>query len=166
MEISVFNITIGTSGAVFSMFLLKMAQEIKKYHKHVNNPIAWAKALESGINGITSLSGAVPGDRTVVDALAPALKQMAEILLSKSGKTFSDITPETISSIDIGHIKLSELAKRVASAAEDGANSTKQMVPKKGRASYLGDKVIGTPDPGATSVSLMLNAWYSYLNKQ
>lgn len=92
-------------------------------------PGAWGAALRAGCDGIQALGGAAPGDCTMLDALAPAAAA-----LSASG-----------------------LDAAVA-AAEAGADATAAMLPRRGRASYLGDRALGHADPGARAVALWLRS--------
>jgi dihydroxyacetone kinase-like protein len=92
-------------------------------------------AIEGGIAGIVALGRAVPGDKTMLDALAPAL----EVLRTAP----ADLSTEV-------------LLAAVAQAAEDGATATIPLVARKGRASYLGERSAGHLDPGAASSALMI----------
>lgn len=78
------------------------------------------------------------GDKTMVDALTPAVQAMREALQNGAG--------------------IVEALERAASAAEQGMKDTIPMLAKKGRASYLGERSIGHQDPGATSTYLLLRA--------
>ena len=82
-------------------------------------------AFDAGTAAIMELGGAKPGDRTMVDALAPAADAW-----KKSG-SFAD----------------------AAKAADAGAKATSDMLPALGRASYLGKRALGHPDGGATAVA-------------
>jgi dihydroxyacetone kinase len=90
----------------------------------------WAQALEQGCQAISELGGAKPGDRTMLDALVPFVKAL---------QTREDL--------------LAALA-----AADRGVEATAQMKPRLGRSSYLGDRVLGHPDPGAKAVAIWLRA--------
>jgi phosphoenolpyruvate---glycerone phosphotransferase subunit DhaL len=93
-------------------------------------------ALEAGLDGIVRLGAAVDGDKTMVDAWAPAVEA-----LRRNGKG----DPAT--------------ALRLArTAAEAGATRTVPMQARKGRASYLGPRSVGHQDPGATSTALVFAA--------
>lgn len=98
----------------------------------------WAAAFEAGLQGVINRGKAQLGDKTMVDALAPALQALKEAL--GNGVSFS------------------QALKRSADAAERGMKGTVPMVAKKGRASYLGERSAGHQDPGATSSFLMLRA--------
>jgi dihydroxyacetone kinase len=90
----------------------------------------WAQALEQGCQAISELGGAQPGDRTMLDALVPFVKalQSRESLLA------------------------------AVAAADRGVADTAQMKARLGRSSYLGDRVLGHPDPGAKAVAIWLRA--------
>ena len=95
-------------------------------------------ALDAGVDGVVDLGAAAPGDKTMVDALKPAVDAL------RGG-------------LDAGAPLDSALAA-AAAAAEDGARATVPMQARKGRASYLGERSIGHQDPGATSAALIMRA--------
>ena len=95
-------------------------------------------ALDAGVDGVVDLGAAAPGDKTMVDALRPAVDAMRDRL-------------------DAGAPLDSALAA-AAAAAEDGARATVPLQARKGRASYLGERSIGHQDPGATSAALIMRA--------
>ncbi len=95
-------------------------------------------ALEAALAGVQQLGAAREGDKTMVDALAPATR------------TFSKAITEGASQDDA----LSSLAE----AASAGATATISMQALKGRASYLGPRSVGHEDPGAASTALILAA--------
>jgi dihydroxyacetone kinase len=98
----------------------------------------WAHAFRAAVEAISDLGGAKAGDRTMLDALFPAVSAYEEALTSGSP---------------------AHRAWEVAvSAAQQGAQNTAQMTPKAGRASYLGTRAVGSPDAGAVAVSLWLAA--------
>jgi len=97
-----------------------------------------AHALDAAIDGVVELGAAAPGDKTMVDALAPAARALHEAL--EAGKSLSDAV------------------EAAANAAQDGAASTVPMQARKGRASYLGERSIGHQDPGATSAAIIIGA--------
>jgi dihydroxyacetone kinase-like protein len=96
---------------------------------------ALAAALDTGLAGVCDLGAAAPGDKTMVDALAPANDALRAAL--DDGAT------------------LDQAAEAAAEAAEEGARATVPMQARKGRASYLGERSIGHQDPGATSAALI-----------
>ena len=97
---------------------------------------AFASALRDSLAAIQKLGAAAPGDKTMVDALGPAVE------------AFERAVPEG----------LAAAAAAAASAAEAGAKETTALQARKGRASYLGPRSVGHQDPGATSTALVLRA--------
>jgi len=87
-------------------------------------------ALQRGAQAVTRVGGAEVGDRTFLDALVPA----ADALLA--GRSLDD----------------------AARAADQGAGSTAQLVGRRGRSRYLGQRALGAPDPGAVAVALLVEA--------
>jgi phosphoenolpyruvate---glycerone phosphotransferase subunit DhaL len=94
----------------------------------------WTAAVEAGVKGVQARGKAEPGDKTMVDALLPAVDALRE-----GGE-------------------LAEALDRSARAAEAGMKETIPMEARKGRASYLGPRSVGHQDPGATSSYLLLRA--------
>jgi phosphoenolpyruvate---glycerone phosphotransferase subunit DhaL len=95
-------------------------------------------ALAAGLAGVVELGAAEPGDKTMVDALGPAIDALRKAL-------------------DAGS-PLDEALAAAADAAESGARATVPMQARKGRASYLGERSVGHQDPGATSTALIMRA--------
>jgi dihydroxyacetone kinase-like protein len=95
-----------------------------------------AAALEAALAGIKQRGKAEAGDKTMVDALEPAVE---------AAKGAADGSA-------------AEVFRAAAEAAEQGAESTVDLVAKRGRASYLGQRSAGHRDPGATSTQLLLDA--------
>jgi triose/dihydroxyacetone kinase / FAD-AMP lyase (cyclizing) len=126
----------GTSGPLYAMLLLRAATFLRS-----NDPEAaatWAEALRAGADGIGELGGAAVGDRTMLDALVPASEALT-------------------SGLHAGHSSMVALSEAVA-AADRGAEATASMSPRRGRSSYLGDRALGHPDPGAVAVATWLRA--------
>ena len=96
----------------------------------------WAAALESAINGVIARGKANPGDKTMIDALLPALAALKQAVADGS--------------------EMGDALRRSAAAAEQGMKDTIPLVARKGRASYLGERSAGHQDPGATSSYLIL----------
>ncbi|MGW4486505.1 dihydroxyacetone kinase subunit DhaL [Amycolatopsis sp. NPDC004368] len=92
--------------------------------------------LEAALEGVQARGKAVGGDATMVDALIPAVSAAA----AASGSA-------------------AEVLIAAADAADRGAESTVDLVPRKGRASYLGERAVGHMDPGARSTALLLRAF-------
>jgi phosphoenolpyruvate---glycerone phosphotransferase subunit DhaL len=102
---------------------------------------AWPElvtALDEAIAGVVDLGAAQIGDKTMVDALQPAVDALRAGVEAGDG--------------------LDTALGAAAQAADDGARATVPMQARKGRASYLGERSIGHQDPGATSAALVIRA--------
>jgi dihydroxyacetone kinase-like protein len=97
-----------------------------------------ADALDAALAAVVELGAAERGDKTMVDALAPAVDAYRTALA--------------------GGASLGGALDAARAAAEDGMRATVPMLARKGRASYLGERSIGHQDPGATSTALILAA--------
>ena len=97
-----------------------------------------ATALDAALGAVVDLGAAAPGDKTMVDALAPATAALRQRLGDGDS--------------------MAEAVSAAADAADAGAQATAPMQARKGRASYLGERSIGHQDPGATSAVLILRA--------
>ena len=93
-------------------------------------------ALEAALKGVIMRGKANLGDKTMVDAITPAVNAMREALTNGANIT--------------------EALQKATEAAEQGMQDTIPMLAKKGRASYLGERSIGHQDPGATSSYLLI----------
>jgi dihydroxyacetone kinase len=126
----------GTSGALYGVFFLRAGMTLRNLPQ--TEPQSWARALRAACEGVASLGGAKLGDRTMLDALLPASDAFA-------------------TAIDAGK-PLTESLRKASAAAVAGANATANMEPRRGRASYIGRRVLGHPDPGAVAVCIWLEA--------
>lgn len=124
----------GSSGPFYVTALVRASRRLPVSPSAVD----WGRAFEDAVDAITELGGARPGDRTMIDALAPAAN--AVLRLAQNGAPLGDIL------------------QAAASAAEAGVQATTAMKPRLGRASYLGDRAVGVPDAGATAVAIWLRA--------
>ncbi|GID93751.1 dihydroxyacetone kinase subunit DhaL [Amorphoplanes digitatis] len=97
-----------------------------------------ARMLRAALDGVVARGKATAGDKTMYDALAPAVDALDAALAA--GR------------------ELGEALKAAVRAAEEGTAATIPMIARKGRASYLGERSAGHQDPGATSVTLLLTA--------
>jgi dihydroxyacetone kinase-like protein len=100
--------------------------------------VAFVAALQAALAGVQRLGAAQPGDKTMVDAYAPALAALDE-------------------AVGAGQ-PLGTAVTGAAHAADDGARATVALEARKGRASYLGARSVGHQDPGATSTALLFAA--------
>ncbi len=101
--------------------------------------------LQGAVDGVQARGRAQPGDKTMMDALLPAMAAL------RAGVT-------------AGKDSLGAMEDAVA-AAEQGMKDTIPLQARKGRASYLGERSIGHQDPGATSSYLILNALLTALKE-
>jgi len=124
----------GSSGPLYGLLFLRCGVTLKEFDQI--GVAQWAKALDQGCLGIAELGGAKPGDRTMLDGLDPFTKSLAGVK---------------------GTITQSLLMVAVEDA-ERGVEATARMKPRFGRSSYLGDRVLGYPDPGAKAVAIWLHA--------
>lgn len=129
----------GTSGPLLSVMLLRMSEQLPSEASPTLEQ--WYAALASGVQGIQDLGGAQLGDRTMVDALLPAVSAFGAEL-----NKGSDLPA------------VSDLLTQVMERSKVGAESTAEMVARKGRSSYIGDRALGHPDPGAWAVFRIFEA--------
>jgi phosphoenolpyruvate---glycerone phosphotransferase subunit DhaL len=115
----------GASGPLYGTAFLRMGTAAGD-----DDTVDPAKLLRAALDGVVARGKAAPGDKTMVDALTPAVEAL------EAGKSLPD----------------------ALAAAEQGRDATIPLVARKGRASYLGDRSAGHQDPGATSVTLLLAA--------
>lgn len=126
----------GTSGPLYGTLFLRAAMAVGP-HAEVS-PTEFARALAVGARGLADRGKAVPGDKTMVDALAPAVQALEQRLADGAD--------------------LAEAAAAARTAADEGREATTPMVARKGRASYLGERSAGHTDPGATSATYLFTA--------
>ena len=128
----------GASGALVGAFLIAIGGGLPHEDAAVGAD-AWAEALERGVATVRRLGQAEPGDKTMVDAMAP----------------FSQAFTDAVA----GGAPLADAWALGLAAAEAGMRSTAGMVSKRGRASRLGERSREGQDAGATSICLVLRAF-------
>ncbi|MFC0543955.1 dihydroxyacetone kinase subunit DhaL [Kutzneria chonburiensis] len=121
----------GASGPLYGTAFLRAATDLEEV-----DGASVAAALRAALDGVVARGKAEIGDKTMVDALLPAV-EAAEAVKDKS---------------------VAEVLAAAATAAETGAESTIPLVARKGRASYLGERSAGHLDPGARSTALLLRS--------
>jgi dihydroxyacetone kinase-like protein len=124
----------GASGPLYGTFLLRFgssAGDVAELDAH-----GFATAMRAGLDGIVARGKAEREDKTMYDALAPAIEAL------EAGKG---------DPLDVA-------LRTAAQAADKGRDATIEMLARKGRASYLGERSIGHQDPGATSAALLVRA--------
>ncbi|MDS0131925.1 MULTISPECIES: dihydroxyacetone kinase subunit DhaL [unclassified Amycolatopsis] len=127
----------GAAGPLYGTAFLRASAKLGTVEA-VDVP-ALLDALRAGLEGVQARGKAVGGDATMVDALIPAVAA-AEKAAEGGGDVAAVLTA-------------------AADAADTGAESTVDLVPRKGRASYLGERAVGHMDPGARSSALLLRAF-------
>jgi phosphoenolpyruvate---glycerone phosphotransferase subunit DhaL len=126
----------GAGGPLYGTFFLQVG--MKTAGKMELSLADWAEALEAALNGVVMRGKAELGDKTMVDALTPAVAALKQSI------------PENQS--------INKALELSAEAARKGMEGTTPLVARKGRASYLGERSAGHQDPGATSSFLILKA--------
>ncbi len=124
----------GAGGPLYGTLFMRAGMAVSGKHELTEQDMA--ALLEAAVEGVVQRGKARLGDKTMVDALSPAVEAFK-------------------GSVDGGSDAKAALEAAVA-AAEKGMKDTIPMLAKKGRASYLGERSIGHQDPGATSSYLIL----------
>jgi dihydroxyacetone kinase-like protein len=126
----------GAAGPLYGTAFLRASTALSS--KEDLSPEDVAGALEAALGGIKQRGKAEVGDKTIVDALEPAVESAKEAASSGGGA--------------------GEVFRAAAEAAEEGAEATVPLTARRGRASYLGPRSAGHMDPGARSTYLLLDA--------
>jgi phosphoenolpyruvate---glycerone phosphotransferase subunit DhaL len=126
----------GASGPLYGTFFLRFAGAAGPAIEL--DTATLMTGLHAGLAGIAERGKAEPGDKTMIDALSPALEAMEAVL-----KNGGDLEAAVTTGRD---------------AAVTGRDATVPMVARKGRASYLGERSAGHMDPGAASMALLFEA--------
>lgn len=123
----------GASGPLYGTFFLRMGMTAGAVTEL--DGTALAAALRAGLEGIVARGKPEAGDKTLFDAMAPAIDAFDEGIAADS--------------------PLADVAARAAQAAAAGRDATLPLVARKGRASYLGERSAGHLDPGAASTAIL-----------
>ena len=126
----------GTSGPLLGTMFIQMSG--KSMGKQALSLVEWAETLQAGVEGIMMRGKAQVGDKTMLDALVPAV----EVLKNAAND-----------GLDLG-----VALRQSALAAKQGRDDTANIIAKKGRASYVGERGLGNIDPGAANAALFLDA--------
>jgi dihydroxyacetone kinase-like protein len=125
----------GASGPLYGTFFLRMAVAVADADSL--DDAGFATALRAGVDGVVARGRAEAGDKTMYDALAPAVDALDAAL---------------------GGERVGGALQAAAAAAAAGRDATTPLLARKGRASYLGERSVGHQDPGATSAALLIAA--------
>ncbi len=126
----------GAAGPLYGTAFLRASTALQDKEEVSASDVA--EALEAALGGIKQRGKAEVGDKTIVDALAPAAQAAQEA--AEAGESVEGVL------------------RAAADAAQEGAESTVPLTARKGRASYLGARAQGHQDPGATSTYYLLDA--------
>ena len=129
----------GVAGPVFGVLFSEMGKIIEPQKESVDIKDLY-QMFSAALEKIMKLGGARPGDKTMVDALNPAV--------------------ETLKKYSLNSNNIKEALKEMADAAKKGAESTKNMVATKGRARYSGERSLGYEDAGANTIFFILKSFY------
>jgi len=127
----------GSTGPLLGSFFMGMSEGVDESPAFDSSAIV--EMIIAGANKMQKQSRAKVGDKTMMDAMLPAV--------------------DALRSADKS-VTVSEILKQAAKAASDGSEATKDMKAKFGRARNLGDRVLGHKDPGSVSISLMFKGFY------
>ena len=125
----------GASGPLYGTFFLRMGMTAGAVTEL--DAAGLASALRAGLEGIVARGKAEAGDKTMFDAMAPAVDALDAAIADGAD--------------------LSTAARRAADAAVAGRDATEPLVARKGRASYLGERSAGHLDPGAASTAILFD---------
>ncbi|XP_077401110.1 triokinase/FMN cyclase [Vanacampus margaritifer] len=134
----------GSSGALYSLFLTAASGHLIGGRSHA---AAWAGAMHAGMQAMKRYGGADLGDRTMLDALYPAVDELMKLNSTSPGGEMA-------------------VLKAAVQKAAVGAESTRSLAAKAGRASYIAAERLTMPDPGAKAVAAILSAVVEALEEQ
>jgi dihydroxyacetone kinase phosphoprotein-dependent L subunit len=122
----------GASGPLYGTFFLRVAGAWPTSE----DAAGLGAALRAGLDGVQARGKAILGDKTMIDALSPALEAYDAA----------------------AHAGIGPALQAAAAACAAGRDATIPLIAKKGRASYLGERSANHQDPGATSVTILVEA--------
>ena len=128
----------GASGPIFGSIFTEMAKTSEE--KEEIDLYDLCNMFTSALNKISKLGGAKPGDKTLIDSLAPAVESLKNSLSR--------------------NLPLKKALANMKEASKNGLEATKNMIAKRGRSRYAGERSIGFQDAGATTMYLIIKAMY------
>jgi phosphoenolpyruvate---glycerone phosphotransferase subunit DhaL len=126
----------GAAGPLYGTAFLRASTSLSDKEDLSSEDVA--EAMEAALGGVKQRGKAEEGDKTMIDALAPAVAAAKEAAPSGKGA--------------------GEVFREAAEAAGEGSEATVPLTARRGRASYLGERAAGHMDPGARSTYLLLDA--------
>jgi dihydroxyacetone kinase-like protein len=139
---SVLSVDGGASSAILGTFIAGMGDAVMG---HESDCAHLAVSFAAGLRAVEKQTKARPGDKTMMDALVPAVEAFATA--ANSGES------------------IAHAMENASNAARKGAEATKGMIAKYGRARYLGEKTLGSADAGATSIALLFRGFSAALKQ-
>lgn len=133
----------GSSGPFYAVGLVRASRCLASLEPP--QPSDLAEAFSAAVAAISDLGGAKPGDRTMIDALQPACETFSRQLAASASPR--------------------DAWRNAVAAAREGMHSTVHLYPRLGRASYLGERAMGSPDAGAFAVVVWLSAVAASLDR-
>lgn len=127
----------GSTGPLFGMLFMGMSDALGE--EEGLDPALLAGVFRAGLDSVRAQTKAQPGDKTMIDALVPAVEALRAAAEDGAGTA--------------------EMLRLAAEAARAGAEATSAMQARFGRARNIKEQSIGTQDPGATSVSLIFKGF-------
>jgi dihydroxyacetone kinase phosphoprotein-dependent L subunit len=145
----------GAMGPLFGSAFLAAADALREEEAAGGgrDGAAAARALDAAVAAVQARGGAKPGDKTMVDALVPAAEAARAAAIGAHITADRAVASETAPRAAAG---VPDVLQAAAEGAERGVAATAGMVARMGRAARLGDRTLGHPDAGATSVALIL----------
>jgi dihydroxyacetone kinase-like protein len=139
---SVLSVDGGASSAILGTFIAGMGDAVMGPESDCTH---LAVSFAAGLRAVEKQTKARPGDKTMMDALVPAVQAFATA--ANSGES------------------IAHAMEYASDAARKGADATKDMIAKYGRARYLGEKTLGSADAGATSIALLFRGFSAALKQ-
>lgn len=134
----------GSAGALYGTLFLRASLSLKD--KTMVTTADLLAMLEAGLEGVIQRGKTQPGDKTMVDAFAPAVSAFRDAVNNRKSAR--------------------EAFEAAAQAARDGAQKTTEMVARQGRARFVGERSLGHMDAGAVSIALMFETLRDYWKEQ
>ncbi len=131
----------GASGPLYGTFFIRAASAVNG--KNTLTLAELTQLFQAGCEGVKQRGKAVPGDKTMIDAMDPLVTTLLEM----------------------SQASLKDALEAALNATRQGMKDTIPLVAKKGRASYLGERSAGHQDPGATSTYLLFSALVQSINE-
>lgn len=133
----------GSSGPLYGTAFMRAGMALADRHELTDDDLV--AALEAALEGIQTRGKAQRGEKTMIDAIAPAV--------------------DALKAARARNADLVTAVREATAAAEQGMKDTIPMLATKGRASYLGERSIGHQDPGATSAYVMATVLLEIVEK-